>query len=636
MNTPQHPHTPDGVPSRPDPQDPWDEQRRAQAGQSTPPAFAPPAAAGTPQPFAPPARAQTPPAFAPPPDHTRQQQPPPAAPDPVRQQPHPHAPTPAGPPPQTQPPAQPQPRPAPFPSASGGGFVANPNLPLHDPYPQPGPYPQPHQPGYAGPGPGSPLPPTPAPMPLQPAPSTHHFVFGPPLDPNRIRPARDRPILLRSAIWALVVLALAGVGAVRQAVRHPNDYANTGERVAVAWALKEGRDGPKPAGTAAKDPRTLEGTWFQGDTVVRSERARVVAYRADSGATVWEKPLPNGAAMCAAGAETDGPIAVVVYGVGTACDRIAGIDITSGTEVWSKPRTAKDSPARERVAVTRGVAVSGDTAFRIKDGTQLWVADRTFALGCHVTGFRGGPALVANGLCGTTDAVWAVDPLTGKPAWVHKLPKDGTVPAGGSPVVATSPVIVDEPNTPDGPARLIVLSDRGEPAYPIEAGGPLVGDTRADAHKDAHDAAPRILADRRTIYVPGNNGQSVHASNAPGANQIIAIDRESGRVRWISALPAAFNVVGFSVDSKAAPIAVDPDGGLRVWVNARGSKPPRLVRFDPETGHIRVLDEYPLRLGVSLAEVMPKPFEHDGRLFLVDERTTGLAYRLITSARSGP
>ncbi|MYS86330.1 PQQ-binding-like beta-propeller repeat protein [Embleya scabrispora] len=620
MSTPQHPQAPDGVP---DPRDPWEEQRRARAGQSTPPPFAPPAAAGTPPPFAPPPSATTPPAFAPP--------------DRARQQPQPHIPTQAGPQPQAQPPAQTQPRPAPFPNASGGGFVANPNLPLHDPYPQPAPYPQPHPPGYAGPaGAGSPFPPTPAPMPLQPTPSTHHFVFGPPLDPSRIRPARDRPVLLRSTIWALVVLAIASVGAVRQAVRHPNGYDNTGERVAVAWALKEGRDGPKPAGVAAGNPRTLEGTWFQGDTVVRSERARVVAYRVDSGATVWEKPLPNGAAMCAAGAETDGPIAVVVYGVGTACDRIAGIDITSGTEVWSKPRAAKDAPARERVAVSRGVAVSGDTAFRIKDGAQLWVADRTFAAGCHVTGFRGGPALVANGLCGTTDAVWAVDPLTGKPAWVHKLPKDGTVPQGGSPVVATSPVIVDEPNTPGGPARLIVLSDRGEPAFPIEAGGPLIGDARDDAHKDTHDAAPRILADRRTIYVPGNNGQSVHASNAPGANQIIAVDRASGRVRWISALPAAVQLVRLSVDSKAAPIAIDPDGGLRVWVNARGSKPPRLVRFDPETGHIRVLDEYPLRLGVSLADAMPRPFEHDGRLFLVDESTAGLGYRLIAGARSKP
>ncbi|MFE2869433.1 PQQ-binding-like beta-propeller repeat protein [Embleya sp. NPDC059259] len=616
MSTPRHPHDPDGAPNRQDSQDPWDEQRRARAGQSTPPGYAPPASPGTPPPFAPPAQAQTPPAFAPPSDRTAPQSPG-----------HPHS-RPAAPDP-----AQPQPRPAPFPNASGGGFVANPNLPLHDPHPQPTPYPHahphphPHGAGYVGPaGPGSPLPPTPAPMPLQPAASAHHFVFGPPLAPDRVRPARDRPILLRGTILALVVLAIAGVGAVRQAVRQPQGYDNVGERVTVAWALKEGRDGPKPPDNAVADPRTLEGTWFQGDTVVRSERARVVAYRVDSGATVWEKPLPNGAAMCAAGAETDGPIAVVVYGVGTACDRIAGIDITSGTEVWSKPRPAKDTPARERLAVSRGVAVSGDTAFRIKDGAQLWVADRTFAAGCHVTGFRGGPALVANGLCGTTDAVWAVDPLTGKPAWVHKLPRDGTVAKGGSPVVATSPVIVDEPNAPGGPTRLIVLSDRGEPAYPIEAGGPLIGDARG--------TAPRILADDRTIYVPGNNGRSVHASSTPGANQIIAIDRASGRVRWISALPAAVKVVGVSVDSKAAPIAVDRDGGLRVWVNARGSKPPRLVHFDPETGHIRVLDEYPLRLGVSVAETMPKPFEHDGRLFLVEESTAGLGYRVITSARS--
>ncbi|MFI6585902.1 PQQ-binding-like beta-propeller repeat protein [Embleya sp. NPDC050493] len=655
MSTPQHPHDPDGTPS---PQDPWDEQRRARAGQSTPPTFAPPpsaatpptfapppsaatpppfappSSAGAPPPFVPPARAQTPPAFAPPPDPTRSH-PQPPAPDPARQQSPPHIPTQAGPRPQAQPVARPQPRSAPFPNSSGGGFVANPNLPLHDPHPQPAPHPQPHPPGYAGPaGPGSPLPPAPAPMPLQPAPSAHHFVFGPPLAPGRIRPARDRPILLRSTILALVVLAIASVGAVRQAV-HPDDYDNTGERVAVAWSLKEGRDGPKPPPIAVADTRTLEGTWFQGDTVVRSERARVVAYRVAGGATVWEKPLPNGAAMCAAGAETDGPIAVVVYGVGTACDRIAGIDITSGTEVWSKPRTADGPPARERLAVSRGVAVSGDTAFRIRDGARLWVADRTFAAGCHVTGFRGGPALVANGLCGTTDAVWAVDPLTGKPAWVHKLPRDGTVPKDGSPVVSTSPVIVDEPNTPGGPARLVVLSDRGEPAYSIEVGGPLVGDARDDAHRSTHDTVPRILADRRTIYVPGNNGQSVHASNTPGANQIIAVDRESGRVRWISALPAAVRMLRLSVDSKAAPISVDPDGGLRVWVNARGSKPPRLVRFDPETGHIRVLDEYPLRLGVSLAEAMPTPFEHDGRLFLVDESTAGLGYRLIVGARRG-
>ncbi|WP_406299891.1 PQQ-like beta-propeller repeat protein [Embleya sp. NBC_00888] len=637
MSTPQYPPGPDSPNGPDDAHNPWDEQRRSHARQSVPPPFAPPGQAQAP-PFAPPSSSgQAPPPFAPPasssPARPRPSGP---GPGPGHAQPQPQQPQQPQPSPQPHIPAQAQPpshsRPAPFPNASGGGFVANPNLPLHDPHPQPGPHP--HTPGYGGPaGPGSALPPTPAPMPLQPAPSDHHFVFGPPLAPDRIRPARDRPVLLRTAILAVLVLALAGVGAVRQAVLHGDEYDNTGEHVAVAWALKEGRDGPKPASTAGSDVRTLEGTWFQGDTVVRSERNRVVAYRVDSGATVWEKPLPNGAATCAAGAETDGPIAVVVYGVGTACDRIAGIDITSGTEVWAKQRTAKGPAALERLAVSRGVAVSGDTAFRIRDGAQLWVADRTFAVGCQVTGFRGGAALVANGRCGNTDAVWAVDPLTGKPAWVHKLPKEGTVLAGTSPVVATSPVIVDEPTAPGGPARLTVLTERGEPAYTIDAGGPLVDDTRGDAREDKRDTSPRVLADDRTIYVPGNNGRSVHASNTPGANQIVAVDRQTGRVRWISALPAAVKVVGLSVDSKAAPITVDPDGALRVWVNARGSKPPRLVRLDPRDGHIRVLAEYPLRLGVSLAEAMPKPFEHDGRLFLVDESTAGLGYRLITGTR---
>ncbi|MFI1579945.1 PQQ-binding-like beta-propeller repeat protein [Embleya sp. NPDC020630] len=660
MSTPQNPS---------DPQDPWDEHRRARAASSEQPPFAPPQPTpADPPPFAPPQPTPSdPPPFGPPGSNTSgrpgfapppaQDRPQPYNPTQGQAQPHapaqghpqPHVPhqgqaqpyTPAQGQPQPHVPhqAQPQPhaRPAPYPQSSGGGgFVANPNLPLYDTHPPAGPhtYPPPHGgpggptgpgslPPYGPGGPGGPAPTPPSsPMPLQPAPSDHHFVFGPPLDPNRVRARRDRPVLLRSALLALAVLAVAGVGAVRQAVKDGNDYANSGEHVAVSWALKEGRDGPKPPANAAKDARTLEGTWFQGDTVVRSERARVVAYRVDSGATVWEKPLPGGASMCAAGAETDGTIAVIVYGVGTACDRVAGVDVTSGTEVWSKPRTAKDTPAQERVAVSHGVAVSGDTAFRIRDGAQLWTAN-TVAAGCRVTGFRGGAALVANGQCAGADTVWALDPTTGKPVWTHTLPKGG--PPGASPVVATSPVIVNEPTGTGGATRPTVLTDRGEPAFPIDTGNPLVG--------DAHGTAPRLLADEHTIYVPGNNGRSVHASSSPGANQIIAIDRASGRVRWISELPAAVKVVGLSVDSKAAPIAVEPDGALRVWVNARGSKPPRLVRFDPNDGHITVLDEYPLRLGVSLAEAMPKPFEHDGRLFLVDETTTGLGYRLIAGAR---
>jgi outer membrane protein assembly factor BamB len=459
-------------------------------------------------------------------------------------------------------------------------------------------------------------------VPAQPTPHEHGFIFGPPLDPGRAGPARVRPVLLRSTILALAVLAVAGVGAVRQAVKDTTDYDNTGRRMAVAWALKDGRDGPPIEQTPVAGSRVLEGTWFHGDTVVRSELSRVVAYRVDTGATVWQTPLPGGAAMCAAGAETDGPIAVVVYGVGPACDRIAGIDITSGKEVWSKPRPAKDAAVsgNERLAVAQGVAVTADTAFRIRDGAQLWAADRNFAAGCRVFAFRGGAALVANGRCGTTDTVWAVDPATGKPKWAHSVPKGGTVI--GSPVVATSPVIVDEPTTA-GASRLIVLTDKGEPAYPIETGSPVIS--------NALGPAPRILADKRTIYVPGNNGESLHTSDKSWANQIVAIDRATGNVRWVSALPAAVKALGVSVDSKAAPIRIDEDGGLRVWVNAGAGKPPRLVRFEPNDGHIRVLDEYPLRLGFALAVDMPKPFEQDGRLFLVKEDTGDLAlsYRLI-------
>lgn len=439
-----------------------------------------------------------------------------------------------------------------------------------------------------------------------------------------MRPVRDRPVLLRSAILALVVLALATVGAVRQAGRDVKDYDNTGEHTAVAWSLKEGRDGPVSAGAPNASPRNLEGTWFQGDTVVRSERARVVAYRIDTGATAWESPLPAGAAMCAAGAETDGTIAVVVYGAGETCDRIAGIDISSGKEVWSKPRTAKDDLSGERLAVSRGVAVTGNAAFRIKDGAQIWTTDRNLPSGCRASGFRGGAALVANGRCGATETVWGIDPTTGKPSWTHNLPKGGGTTLG-SPVVATSPVIVNEPAATGAPARLTVLTERGEPAYTIEAGNPVIG--------SALGAPPRLLADERTIYVPGNNGEALHTSGKFWANQIIAIDRATGRVRWISALPAAVKALGVSVDSKAAPIAIDDaDGSLRVWVSAGAGKPPRLVRFDPDDGRIRVLKEYPLRLGVALTADVPKPFEHDGRLFLVNEGAVNLAYRLIVSA----
>ncbi|WP_161364195.1 PQQ-binding-like beta-propeller repeat protein [Streptomyces sp. SID3343] len=511
----------------------------------------------------------------------------------------------------------------PFPNASQGGFVVNPSLPLFDPAPQATPYPY-SSPPYGGPsGPTGPTArPTAGPAPAQPTPHGHGFVFGPPLDPTRIRTPRTRPILLRSTVLALAVLAVAGVGAVRQAGKDTTDYDNTGRRNRVAWALKDGRDGPPITRTPVADSRVLEGTWFRGDTVVRSELSRVVAYRVDTGATVWESPLPDGAAMCAAGDATDGPIAVVVYGVGGACDRIAGVDISSGREVWVKPRPDKDSltGGGERLAVSQGVAVTADTAFRIKDGARLWAADRGFGAGCHVSAFRGGAALVANGRCGTTDTVWAVNPATGKPAWAHALPKGGTIL--GSPVVATSPVIVDEPVT-TGVPRLTVLTDKGEPAYTIETGNPVIS--------NALGPTPRILADERTIYIPGNNGQSLHTSAKLWANQIVAVDRATGNVRWVSALPAAVKALGMSVDSKAAPIRIDEDGGLRVWVNAGIGKPPRLVRFAAGDGHIRVVDEYPLRLGAALALDMPKPFEQDGRLFLVKEDVgdQALGYRLI-------
>lgn len=496
----------------------------------------------------------------------------------------------------------------PPPTPASGGLPPNPvgnypppaGPPSSPPF-EPSPYAMPQQQGF-----------TPPPQTSAPAAHAHdhrHLHLGPPRAPAA--PKRKRSPLIPTALVSAIVVVLAVPALVKQSNKdHTGGLGEAQAKAAVQWSIQDGRDGPE---VAAGIPSLVKpGAWFSGGNIVVTESGRVVAYNRTTGKTEWEHPAPSGLFVCGAGEQDAGGIAVVAYGTKENCSTIEGVDLAKGDKVWSQTVKNAGFGTGDDIAVSGGTVVVNGQAYSMKDGSALWDSKATFGSSCFGAKYTGGSALVAMGTCKSATSVYAVDPATGKAKWQYDLKSKGSVGAGSS-VVSTSPIVVAE--RPIGSIQeaptLTVLDDQGKAAFNVTDGHPITG---------LMEAGPAYLASDKLLFVPGSDMSGSFGTGAISANQIVAVDRATGKTVWTMSVSTGMKAFGFSTQGEIKPVRVDENGDLLALVTGgTGSfKPAHLIRFAAADGKITNLKEYPAKASVAgafMTETVVR--EKDGQFFYV-------------------
>ncbi|MFI9806304.1 PQQ-binding-like beta-propeller repeat protein [Streptomyces sp. NPDC052301] len=507
----------------------------------------------------PPPPSQTPPA------PTPQDQPPAGAPLPLDKPPAAPA-APAGPP--VQPPHPPQPAygypqaaaPAPQPQQPpqpGYGYPgAQPNPYAQQPpaYGQPqAPYGtpaqpmqpgQPGQPGYGYPGYGYPgQQPT---MPMQPQVGT---AGG----------GRNNTVLF-IVVAAVVVIALIVGGGIWYAKSSGDDgkqhhtassSGGTGGDKGGSGGTSTGGKEKAPADPAsqvlfqvpmpkADDTTDTSGSWLTDKVYAKSGIAEIVGYDPVKGGKLWTVKLPGPVCAASAQVSSDNRTAVLFQpkmpakNSSAGCSQVAGIDLDTGTKLWTKTVKSGDYTASlDNVTVAQHTVAVGSTdggaAFDLDSGKTLWQPkpDDT----CYDAGYGGGTKLVAVRKCGGYDNkqlhIQNIDPKSGKVISEYKM--DSGIEYAS--VVSTDPLVVaadvgDSAGDGSGVSDYFSIDGRtGKLITRISAPADTYGG-RCDGI-DTVDGCKEIVAGDGKLYVPTEEHDG--SGQYSRTNEILAFDLNTGK-----------------------------------------------------------------------------------------------------------
>lgn len=332
-------------------------------------------------------------------------------------------------------------------------------------------------------------------------------------------------LFLRPRVGALVAV-LAAVGGVFAGNVIFQDVH--GVTLSVAWQ----------AGFDSSDSLVSEGVWRSGPVLARARVDRITGYDQATGRTDWVLPLPGQDVVCGMSGGVAGRVGLVAYAPAhTSCGRVAGVDVTTGRQLWSAPLAAgaTDGAVPDLVAADGSTAalVTPDAALGLdaRTGRRLW--SHPAPGGCQVgavSAARG--ALVALAYCGTTIQVLNLDQATGATRWSTTVsqPDSGTQTA----VVSTNPVVLNEIGpAPRHTETLRLFGPTGAPGPVIDVSeidtpdGPVALDT--DRH--VFDAAP-------VWWTFADDGMIVGVTRHVGGRAYAVGYRASdGSRAWLTALP---------------------------------------------------------------------------------------------------
>lgn len=185
-------------------------------------------------------------------------------------------------------------------------------------------------------------------------------------------------------------------------------------------------------------------TAFHLDTIT----ARATA----TGEQAWALRLD--APLCGASYEPEDGRVAVQFRSETACDRVALVDLASGTVLWD---TTLETPKPDdefidvKFTIADGLVVAwwigAEHAMALEDGETVWSG----APHCHTYGWAGGQELLQIHECDDDVTMRRIDPTSGEAQWTYDLPDTPSVH-----VVSTDPIVVRVPGD------FIVLDDDTE------------------------------------------------------------------------------------------------------------------------------------------------------------------------------
>ncbi|WP_331766559.1 protein kinase domain-containing protein [Embleya sp. NBC_00896] len=300
------------------------------------------------------------------------------------------------------------------------------------------------------------------------------------------------------------------------------------------------------------------GLWLTTDVLVRIDASGVRAYDPAKGNQRWAVASPvEGMVPCSASqgrTATSGGIGVVGYGKAysdpVVCEDIAALDIATGRLLWH--RSVGRPPGGRRIA-----AVAGDT-FVVAGEEGLVGLERATGLlrwtyrwvngDCRVTDVRPGPSAIAVAeFCeppnrgALTTRLLELDPAGGTE---RRRQEVSAWRAAG--LVGADPLVAHYSDD-SGWDHLVSFPPNGGPARDVRS------EVSVDAFKGDMYATPELLIARV---------KSTNTGFGPDAEDLVAIELATGKLRWRQVLPTAygFELLAFEADSM---VTVEPQAPQR-------------------------------------------------------------------------
>jgi len=306
------------------------------------------------------------------------------------------------------------------------------------------------------------------------------------------------------------------------------------------WNLEAGKGSSKKGHLTAK-PIVYNGRVYTLDTY-----GQVRAFSIPGGSRVWQaSTTPENEKRqegFGGGLAVDSDILIVATGYGW----IYGLNPSNGSKIWSKNLgvPVRTSPTANNGKIFVTTTDGRFYSLAVADGVELWTTrglpDNTSLLSNVSPAVSGATVVVPYAI----GEIVAYDTETGKPRWSETLVRN----RGGSALSGIH-----------SPARPVI--DQGV-VYAVSQSGRMIA--------TSNETGERIWTQNiRSTETPVLAGDSVFVVDITG--NIIALTRQDGKIRWITALPTA--------QSWSGPVLA----GNRLWAVSSSGE---LVGVEAQTGQI--------------------------------------------------
>ncbi|MFI6148999.1 PQQ-binding-like beta-propeller repeat protein [Streptomyces sp. NPDC051109] len=481
--------------------------------------------------------------------------------------------------------------------------------------------PGPPQPGYGypqqGENPYAQQPPTQPMQPMPPMPQQGHFPPPPGMPTVGMHQAGGAPQPPKKKTAVVIAAAVAGVlvlGTGGYFAFFGSGGGGPKEPVAQSSAPADGKpsadvDKGDGSGTGAKDTEDLNagrkqgedktlwlkmakvdgpglgvdsaGQWIVGDTVVKSVWKNLTAYGVTDGKEKWTLAFP--APICSVTKQTTAEAKTVVMfkdgdGDSATCNQMKQVDLKAGKEGWTKevPKEGlfdiMTSPSLGITGDTVAVSRSGTaSAFKVSTGDKLFGS--ATAEGCKPDSYVADKGkMIAISTCyddALSSEVSDADPTTGKKTWTFKLPAKYKVGA----VYSLDPLVLDIGNQDKKERAIVVLGPDGKQRATVSGEGSFATECTNGLFRSV-EVCSTTAVDGNTLYMPT-------VAESRKANEIVAFDLGTGKVKWRTPAGDGRTITPLSAANGqliAYRKATDDQGGEVLSIPAAGGTPTALLR----------------------------------------------------------